>query len=279
MEESTTGTNILTGNEEYSLRDACGTAIPLLKPDTRLFFIVRPLGMNDASSLLWRKGGENTRPPHRRRTLGFAGTDPTTGRFAMKFWWRNGRIFLLSLLGGALGYLVLHPYAMLVYGLYGIHGAAKVPTRPVPPFREVLSSFDPAMLPMGIPFALLGGVAGLSLGFWMEVERQRFEMEKRLLTVETVRRLMTTLAHYLLNAAQIVGGFAARDIRKEQDETIRHHLEAMRDEAMRIEGVVRSLLSLESVKSRRFLENRDSAMIDIQNELRDRLEGLKRNGA
>jgi hypothetical protein len=67
---------------------------------------------------------------------------------------------------------------------------------------------------MGIPFALFGAVAGLFFGFWLEARRQRFEMEKRLLAVETLRQLMMTFAHYLLNAAQIVGGFATRDIKR-----------------------------------------------------------------
>ena len=194
----------------------------------------------------------------------------------MKSWSGNSRIAVLSLLGGVAGYLVLHPYTMLVYGLYAHRDAAKGQTGHVHPFQEVLSSFDPAMLPMGIPFALLGAVSGLFLGFWVEARRHRFEMEKRLLAVETLRQLMTTLAHYLLNAAQVVGGFAARDIKKEQDEIIRRHLEAMRNEAMRIEGVVKSLLSLESVKSHRFLKDGETAMIDIQTELQGKLEELKR---
>lgn len=129
---------------------------------------------------------------------------------------------------------------------------------------------------MGVPFALLGAVAGLFLGFWVDARRQRFELEKRLLALETLRNVMMTLAHYLLNAAQIVGGFAARDIKSEQDERIRRHLEMMRNEATRIEAVVKSLQSLESVKSDRFLKDGNAAMIDIQEELRKRLEVLKR---
>jgi hypothetical protein len=45
---------------------------------------------------------------------------------------------------------------------------------------------------------------------------------------------------------------------------------------MRIEAVVKSLQSLESVKSDRILRNHQVAMIDIQEELRERLEELKR---
>lgn len=189
---------------------------------------------------------------------------------------RFGRIVLLSLVGAVVGYLVLHPYTMLIYGLTGHLGAAKGWPGAGHLFRDVLYSFHPSMLTMGIPFALLGAVAGLFLGFWVDARRQRFELEKRLLAQETLRNLTMTLAHYLLNAAQVVGGFATRDIKREQDERIKRHLEMMRNEATRIEAVVKSLQSLESFKSDRFLKDGDAAMIDIQEELRKRLEVLKR---
>ena len=189
---------------------------------------------------------------------------------------RNRRIALSSLVGAVFGYMVLHPYSMLIYGLYGHRGGVNELPAASHLFRELASSFHTSMLPMGVPFALLGTVAGLFFGFWVDAQRQRFELEKRLLALETLRKLVMTLSHYLLNAAQVVGGFSVRDLKKEQDESIRHHLEVMRNEAMRIEAVVKSLLSLESLKSDRFLKNGSAAMIDIREELRERLEALKR---
>jgi len=87
---------------------------------------------------------------------------------------------------------------------------------------------------------------------------------------------MMTISHHMLNAAQIAGGFAARDIRKEQDEDIRKHLEAIRNEAIRIEAVVESLKSLESVKSDRFSGPGGNAIVDIQEKLLEKTEELKR---
>jgi hypothetical protein len=39
-----------------------------------------------------------------------------------------------------------------------------------PGFADLI---DPNMLPMGIPFALLGAVAGLFFGFWLEARLLR----------------------------------------------------------------------------------------------------------
>jgi signal transduction histidine kinase len=179
------------------------------------------------------------------------------------------------LLGGALGFLALHPYTMLIYGLYKEPGDL-IRAGYGRVFHELASSFHPGMLSMGFPFAFLGAVAGLFFGFWLETRRQRLVLEKRLLAVETLRQLMMTISHHMLNAAQIVGGFAARDIRKEQDEDIRKHLEAIRNEAIRIEAVVESLKSLESVKSDRFSGPGGNAMVDIQEKLLEKMEELKR---
>ena len=189
---------------------------------------------------------------------------------------RRRRIVLTSLLGAVVGFLVLHPYTMVVYGFYdypealeGLSGNGSV-------YREIVHSFEPKMLRMGFPFAVLGAIAGALFGVWLDARKQRHELEKRSLALVTLRKLMMTLAHHLLNTAQIVGGFASRDIKKEQDEVIKRHLEAIRIEAIRIEAVVETLRSLESVESERLSTYNGDAMIDIQKELQERIEELKR---
>lgn len=184
------------------------------------------------------------------------------------------RIFLLSLLGAVSGYLFLHPYTMLVFALHERlttgNGRLGLLERS-PGFADL---FDPNMLPMGIPFALLGAVAGLFFGFWLEARLHRFEMEKRLCAVETLRQLMVTLAHHLLNSVQGIGGFAAYVIRKEQDEDIKHRLEIIRNEARKIEAVIKSLQSLEVVATERYIKNSETIMIDIRKELQERLKEI-----
>ena len=186
------------------------------------------------------------------------------------------RIVLLSLAGGSVGYILLHPYTMLVYGLYGHHGAGPEGMDIRRLVEDVPAAFMLDMAPMGLPFALLGALAGLLLGFWLEARSRRFEMEKRLLAVETLRQLMVTLAHHLLNAVQGIGGFAALALRKEKDEDKRRPLEIIKQESIKIEAVVKALQSLESVTTERYTKSSETLMIDIRKELRERMEALNK---
>lgn len=184
----------------------------------------------------------------------------------------NRRIALMAVLGALFGYLFLHPYTMVVYELHGAHGEEGGLQGAVRLFSNAAASFSPNMLPMGIPFALLGGVAGLFFGFWLNARARRFEEEKRLLAAETARQLTVTLSHHLLNAVQGIGGFAASVIRKEQDDDLKRRVELIRGEARKIEAVVKTLQSLETVATERYIGSSETMMIDIRNELRDALK-------
>ena len=186
------------------------------------------------------------------------------------------RIVLLSLAGGCVGYLLLHPYTMLVYGLYGHHGSRPEGLDLRRLLEDVPAAFRLDMAPMGVPFALLGALVGLLLGFWLEARSRRFEMEKRLLAVETMRQLMVTLSHHLLNAVQGIGGFAALALRKEQDADKRRPLEIIMNESIRIEAVVKALQSLESVTTERYTKSSETLMIDIRKELQERMDALNK---
>lgn len=81
-----------------------------------------------------------------------------------------------------MGYLILHPYAMIVYYLYERNGLE------LRDFSHQLAiSFNVRMIPMGLPFAALGALTGLFLGLWIvsqqkkaEAERQKELLEKQL---------------------------------------------------------------------------------------------------
>ena len=184
----------------------------------------------------------------------------------------NRRVVLMALLGASVGYLFLHPYTMVVYELHGAHGEEGGLRSALRLFSNAAASFSPDMLPMGIPFAVLGGLAGLFFGFWLNARMRRFEEEKRLLAAETVRQLTVTLSHHLLNAVQGIGGFAASVIRKEQDDDLRRRMELIRDEARKIEAVVKTLQTLETVATERYIGSSETMMIDIRNEIRDALK-------
>ena len=188
------------------------------------------------------------------------------------------RTLVLSVLGGAAGgYFLLHPYAMIVYRYY----ETPSPQRSIAAgwmTMETLSGIcHPDMLPMGIPFALLGGVAGAFFGLWLIGKNRKVEAEKKLALVEAVRQLMVTLAHHLLNSATGIGGLADLFLRKEQDERKKNQLVIMKKEAVRIEAVVKSLQSLKTVTSERYIGNSETLMIDIRKELQERIEALTKD--
>jgi hypothetical protein len=90
-----------------------------------------------------------------------------------------------TFLGAAAGYLILHPYPMLVYMLYEQEGVILQDLA-----QAVVFSFKFRMLPMGIPFALLGGVAGMCLGLWLDAKKKRAEAE---LQIEKIKKQLGQL--------------------------------------------------------------------------------------
>ncbi|MBI5696499.1 MAG: hypothetical protein HZC51_12345 [Nitrospirae bacterium] len=182
---------------------------------------------------------------------------------------KRRRILLSASAGAALGFFALHPYTMLVYGLYMRHK----PGSGMPQAADMMHGvFHLDAMPMGLPFAALGAAAGLFFGFWLEAVRQREEMEKRACAVDTLRQLMVTLSHYLLNASTVIGGYASHVMKKEDNEEIRKHLAVIKDEAVCIEDVVKSLQSLETVAAEHYTGSGESMMIDIQKQLEQRIK-------
>lgn len=188
---------------------------------------------------------------------------------------KTRRVTLSALGGAALGFFALHPYTMLVYGLYMRHEAGEAGTD-VSGMTHGMFHLD-AML-MGVPFAALGAAAGLFFGFWLDARRRQEEMERRACAVDTLKQLMVTLSHYLLNASTVIGGYASHALKKEADGDIRRHLGVIRDEAGHIEDVVKSLQAIETVVSEHYTANGESMMIDIQRQLEERIKGSAGKG-
>ncbi len=184
----------------------------------------------------------------------------------------KGRVLVSTIVGAALGYLFLHPYTVLVYGLYG-RGS---PDLDVLDFgsmmREALSAFDMHHLHMGLPFALLGAAAGLFFGAWMDMRRQKERSELRACAVDTMKTLMVTLSHYLLNAAAIIGGFAWRIQKEDADEETVKHAVVIRKEAQQIEAIVKSLESLREIVSESYAKDSEARIIDLTAEIKLRME-------
>jgi hypothetical protein len=121
------------------------------------------------------------------------------------------RLHIFSLIiGGMVGYFVFHPYTMLMSYVMHMHHGGEIHWNLKNLYEIFLSNFKFSMLPMAIAFVLLGGIIGLLTSIIVDRKRHLYaitlENEKRQVALETLKRLMVTLSHYLLNANVVIGG-------------------------------------------------------------------------
>lgn len=190
------------------------------------------------------------------------------------------KIIWFILAGMLLGYLLIHPFAMLAstlsprlshfpmeFSFWGHH---------------LRISFAPEMLAMGSAFAFLGGLAGFCLGIWYlqkeKLTAERLESQRRRVALETLHELMVTLAHHIRNANQVIGGFSSRLTKKAPDPEAQRELEMIQQASREIDAVIDSLESLTKIEYARYTSVWETKMIDLKKELEIRLEpapGLK----
>ncbi len=185
----------------------------------------------------------------------------------------KSRLVWFTLGGVVLGYLLMHPFAMLAY-LLG--------PRPQAPLdlslwgRQMHLAFDPEMLAMGAAFAFMGGVSGLCLGAWYLLRErwvaERVESEKRLAALDTLQELMVTLAHHIRNANVVIGGFSARMLKNTADQEMQQRLKLMQLASQEIEAVIASLESLSKIDRTPYISAWETKMIDLSQELKARLQ-------
>jgi len=170
------------------------------------------------------------------------------------------------------GFLILHPYVMLVQrligpeasesGKYGLNGYLQ-------------QFFDPVMLPMGIAFAFFGGVVSLLVSRGIDRERKllvsKHEREKGEIALRTLHNLMVTLSHYLLNANMIIGGKVRHCRKCAVDEDAIESLAVIEEQGRRIDAVLKVLRGAVEINTSGYTSNGLVAMIDISRELEDQL--------
>lgn len=199
-------------------------------------------------------------------------------------WNTMGRhpVLVLSVAGAVAGCVVLHPYVLLSYLL--LHPGAEHPhlfgegAGFFAFYRQAQEAFHQHWSLMSVSFALFGLLAGAIAGLYLKQHR-RYEAElqeraRREAALETLRQLMVTLSHYLLNIAVVVGGQAQRALREDPEGRYRDAWVAVREKAREMETVVASLQALTEVRTELYREGGKERMIDIQREMEERLHAL-----
>lgn len=177
------------------------------------------------------------------------------------------RIIWFTLAGMLLGYLLIHPFAMLANTLGP--RLSHIPMEFSFWGHHLRISFGPEMLAMGGAFAFMGGVAGLCLGAW---HLQRMESQRRRATLQTLQELMVTLAHYLRNANQVIGGYSAHLQKRIEHPELLRQLELIHQAAHKIDRVVNSLESLTEMNQTGYIGPRETRMIDLKQDLESRID-------
>jgi signal transduction histidine kinase len=187
---------------------------------------------------------------------------------------RFGRLLLFTLAGMVMGYLLMHPFAMLAYilGPHHPHGSWDVSLWA----RQVHGAFSPEMLVMGLAFSLMGGAAGFGLGAWhLQKERlaqEQLETQRRQTALNTVRELMVTLAHHIRNANLVIGGFSQHLQKHISDPELRRQLELIHRASHEIDEVIASLENLSQIDQVKYIDSWRTEMIDLKKELEARLD-------
>lgn len=186
---------------------------------------------------------------------------------------RLGRLILFLLAGMVVGYLLMHPFAMLAYilGPHPPHESLEVSLWA----HQVHTAFSAEMLVMGLAFSLMGGVASFFFGIWYyqkeKLTKERLESQRRQVALETLQELMVTLAHHIRNANHVIGGFSSRMIKHLPDPEAQRQLRMIQQASREIEAVIASLESLSQIDRARYIGECETKMIDLKQELEARL--------
>ena len=174
--------------------------------------------------------------------------------------------------GMGLGFLILHPYSMLVQRYIS-------PGPPESMWRDLgekaFDSFGPVMLSMGLAFALFGGVIGLLVAVLSDRRKKllisRHEKEKQQIALRTIHDLMVTLSHHLLNANMIIGGKVRHCRKSAVDQDLLECLNVIEEQGRKIDAVLKSLRNLVEIHTVGYTTDRLVTMLDISKDLEEQL--------
>jgi len=184
------------------------------------------------------------------------------------------RYALFAIFGAVAGYFLFHPYTMIAH-MFADLGHNELLLKD---FQDAFSkSLSMEMTLMALAFAVFGASGGLLTCALSERKRRLFEAEmeneKRKAAVETLRRLMITLSHHLLNADTVIGGTAQRCRKHTTDTGLIESLELIREEASKIDAVIGALKKLTEIKTADYTSEGKDLMIDISREIEENLVG------
>lgn len=188
---------------------------------------------------------------------------------------RSRTLYIVAGMSG--GLLVLHPYTMIVYALMHLHdrgGGFHLHWNDIS-LRGLLA-FDPNMIPMVSAFVIFGGLVGLLTSVVIERKRKLLmlgvENERNQIAIQTLRELMVTISHHLLNANTIIGGKVRQCRKLVADEKALEVLSHIETQGRRIDATIRSLREITEMKIADYTTGGTVTMIDIDEKIREKMD-------
>jgi PAS domain S-box-containing protein len=110
----------------------------------------------------------------------------------------------------------------------------------------------------------------------MELEKQQLrlvelENERKTIALSTLRQLVVTLSHYLLNANTIIGGMARRSIRASSEAERQASLDTIMEQTGKTEGVIAALKRVAEIRTTEYTRESHTLMIDLAREIEKEL--------
>jgi hypothetical protein len=184
---------------------------------------------------------------------------------------------ICSVTGMVLGYVLLHPYTMLVSALLNVSQEA---THPAGFAGRIPAFYHPLMLPMAISFTLFGGFIGLLVGILLNRKRELWiveqENEKKRVALETLKEIMVTLSHHLLNANMIIGGKVRHGRKFTTTQEILTTFDGIEEQARKIDAVINALRKTTEIKVAPYIASGTTQMIDIAREIEEEMARLEK---
>lgn len=115
----------------------------------------------------------------------------------------------------------------------------------------------------------------------MELEKHRLrlvelENERKTIALTTLRQLMVTLSHYLLNANTVIGGMARRSIRARSEDDRKAALNTIWEQTAKTEGIIEALKKVSEIRTTEYTPESQTLMVDLTKEIEETLSAAEK---
>ena len=118
----------------------------------------------------------------------------------------------------------------------------------------------------------------------VELEEHRLKLvelenERKTIALTTLRQLMVTLSHYLLNANTVIGGMARRSMRASSEGARSAALDIIRKQAAKTEGIIEALKRVSEIRTTEYTNESQILMVDLTKEIEETLAATEKKEA